>query len=45
MMKTLKASILTASVIASFSAMADWQPYKTVSLDGYNNTVPGGNLY
>jgi len=45
MMKIVKASILAVSVIASFSAMADWQPYKTVVLDGYNNTVPGGSVY
>ena len=25
--------------------MAGWQPYKTVTLDGYNNTIPGGNFY
>ncbi|QIE99532.1 hypothetical protein G5574_18810 [Pantoea stewartii] len=25
--------------------MAGWQPYKTVTLDGYNNTIPGGSFY
>ena len=45
MIKFVNASILAVSVVASFSAMADWQPYKAVTLDGYNNIVPGGNLY
>ncbi|EGT5666300.1 MULTISPECIES: hypothetical protein [Cronobacter] len=45
MMKIVKASIVAVSVIASFSAMADWQPYKTVVLDGYTNTIPGGSVY
>lgn len=45
MFKLVKASIVAVSVIASFSAMADWQPYKTVSLDGFNNTIPGGSVY
>lgn len=45
MLKTVKASIVAVSLIASFSAMADWQPYKTVTLDGFNNTISGGNLY
>lgn len=45
MFKLVKASVVAVSVIASFSAMADWQPYKTVSLDGFNNTIPGGSVY
>jgi len=45
MLKTVKASIVAVSLIASFSAMADWQSYKTVTLDGLNNTIPGGSAY
>ncbi|NUA43245.1 hypothetical protein HAT93_00882 [Dickeya solani] len=42
MKKVTKILVATASLLASYSAMADWQPYKTVTLDGFNNTVPGG---
>ncbi|KTS30153.1 hypothetical protein ACTUSR_07360 [Pantoea stewartii subsp. indologenes] len=45
MFNFIKASIVAFSVVTSFSAMAGWQPYKTVTLDGYNNTIPGGSFY
>ncbi|WP_240346735.1 hypothetical protein [Pectobacterium brasiliense] len=45
MKKITKVLIVTASLMASCSAMADWKPYKTVTLDGYNNTIPGGSVY
>ncbi|MEI7256097.1 hypothetical protein [Dickeya dadantii] len=45
MKNVTKILVATASLLASYSAMAGWQPYKTVTLDGYNNTVPGGSAY
>ncbi|WP_156521449.1 hypothetical protein [Burkholderia sp. MSMB1589WGS] len=34
---------MTAS--ASCSAMANWELYRTVTLDGYANSIPGGSYY
>ncbi|WP_219953205.1 hypothetical protein [Dickeya zeae] len=41
----ISTSLAVASLLASHSALADWQAYKTVTLDGYNNLIPGGSPY
>ncbi|WP_103160562.1 hypothetical protein [Pectobacterium odoriferum] len=45
MEKIVKVLMVTVSLMASCSTMADRKPYKTVTLDGYNNTIPGGGVY
>ncbi|WP_237029088.1 hypothetical protein [Pectobacterium carotovorum] len=45
MKKITKVLMVTVSLMASCSAMADWKPYKTVTLEGHLNTIPGGRVF
>jgi hypothetical protein len=45
MNRVMKFLIVAAAMLVPGSAMAEWQLYKNVTLDGYVNCIPGGSIY
>lgn len=41
----MKLLVGAMTIFASCSVMADWELYRSVMLDGYANSIPGGNYY